>query len=162
MNTEQQKRIGRFTDILFLADRPFHGLDAIRFLLGDKIGEGAYRAVYSFDMIPDTVIKVTNSEEPCNILEMAVWNSVKDTKYAKWFAPCLFISPEGGFLIQKRCVAMKYEDKIPIRIPSFFTDIKHDNWGFIDGKLVCHDYQFIKKPVNDSMKINQKIDWKLK
>ncbi|MDB5200590.1 MAG: hypothetical protein JWO92_2553 [Chitinophagaceae bacterium] len=144
MTTQQQKRTYRFNDINFIVNRQFFAQDLLRLCFGNKLGEGAYRAVFEFDLIPNTVIKVADVTKS-NVLEYHVWEGLKNTSYHKWFAPCLFISPCGHFLIQKRVRPIKDGDKLPNKLPAIFTDIKKNNWGWIGKRLVCHDYQFIHK-----------------
>lgn len=115
--------------------------------VGDYIGEGANRKVYAHAWDQTLVVKVESAAQSfSNITEWQVWNAVKDTEHAKWFAPCLHISNNGEVLIQRRTSpAAKYPDKIP----SFFTDTKLTNFGVLvngadygatDGQFVCHDY----------------------
>lgn len=64
---------------------------------------------------------------------------MKDSPLKKWFAPCIDISPNGVFLLQKKtepCSTSKY----PTVVPSFFTDLKYQNFGLLNGKVVCFDY----------------------
>ncbi len=148
---DQTKRVARFLDIINVSDYPFHSIDLMRMLLGTKIGDGMFRAVFECDLIPNTVIKVSNCETPANTIEFSVWQSVKSTPHAKWFAPCLHLSPEGNFLIQRKCRPLTDKDKLPKNIPGFFTDIKRENWGFIGKQLVCHDYQFLDRAIDIAM-----------
>lgn len=74
-----------------------------------------------------------------NVLEWEVWNSVKGTKFAKWFAPCIDISGNGLYLIQKKA-EMIPESDYPKKIPHFLTDLKFKNFGKIGKQFVCVDY----------------------
>ena len=160
MKTVSDENWDRFFNIQWFAERPFLGMEALRFLLGDKIGSGQFRAVYSFDFIPNSVIKVCTKESPANIIEMEVWKLAKGTTYEKWFAPCLYISPEGSFLIQKKCKPIPESGKLPKNIPSFFADVKRANWGYIGKQLVCHDYQFIIRALDIAMNSKREVSWK--
>lgn len=160
MTTEQQNRNSRYRDINFLTNRQFFSQDLARLCLGDKLGEGAYRAVFEFDLIPNSVIKITTATE-VNVIEFNVWNQLKKTQYSKWFAPCLFISPCGHFLIQKRVRPIKDGDKLPKKLPAVFTDIKKANWGWLGKRLVCHDYQFISKAFELGFNVHMdNVKWK--
>ena len=70
---------------------------------------------------------------------------------AKWFAPCVDISPSGHFLIQKKCKPLIDIKCLPKNIPGFFTDVHWNNFGMLNGKFVCFDYQFIGNGVNIAM-----------
>lgn len=125
--------------------------DLMRLCLGDKIGEGQYRVVFDFDLIPDTVIKWDKNGVPsCNWNEYNVYNAMKDTKFKKWFAPIVGISPGGEFLLMKKARPITDSDKLPKRLPNFFTDIKRQNFGYIGDQLVCVDYQFIFRALDIS------------
>lgn len=147
MEKELQKRIDRYEVISHIAQYPFFSEDLARFVLGDYIGNGAYRWVFAYGR--DKVIKLTHDTE-ANHKEYAVWQSVKETKFAKWFAPCIDISPAGQFLIQKKARKIRDNDKLPKFIPDFFTDLKRDNFGFIGKQFVCVDYQFIDRAIDAS------------
>jgi len=134
---------------LDIAQNIFSLMDLMRLCLGAKIGEGQYRVVYDFDLIPDVVCKWDKNTCPaCNWNEFNVWNAMKDTKYKKWFAPVLNISPGGEFLLMQKARPIQDGDKLPTNIPNFFTDIKRENFGFIGTQIVCVDYQFIYRALD--------------
>ena len=127
----------------------FSSEDMVRMCLGDKLGEGQYRIVFDFALIPDTVCKFDKScPASANWNEYNVWNAVKGTRHEKWFAPIVAISPGGEFLLMKKARPIQDGDKWPKKIPLFFADVKRDNFGFIDNKIVCTDYQFICRAVD--------------
>lgn len=113
--------------------------EVYRILIGDKIGSGSRREVYEYAPDPTRfVVKVECDEQSFqNIKEWETWQSVKDTKYARWFAPCHTIGPNGIVLIQRRSFPA---ERYPARMPAFLCDFKTQNYGLIDGKFVCHDY----------------------
>jgi hypothetical protein len=116
--------------------------DLFELVCGTKLGEGVARQVYRSNLDPSTVLKFeTSAGSFQNILEWETWEAVKFTPYVKWFTPCVCISSCGTVLVQK--FARNVED-IDIaahsHLPAFFTDIKKDNWGVLDGQLVCRDY----------------------
>lgn len=132
-----------------IIDNLFSMQDFIRMCLGQKLGEGQYRIVFDFDLIPDVVCKWDKNIVPaCNWNEFNVWNAMKETKYKKWFAPVVAISPGGEFLLMQKARPIKDGDKLPKNIPNFFTDIKRDNFGFIGDQIVCLDYQFIYRALD--------------
>lgn len=125
-------------------------------VVGEYIDEGAFRDVYKNRLNPDTVIKVQKLENDHfdNIMEWKLWESVQYApKYNKWFAPCLFISPNGRILIQRKTEPLRKAD-FPKQVPSFLWDLKIDNWGWFRDRPVCHDYGNFNL-VRDS-------DWKLR
>lgn len=138
---------------------PFMAEDLYRFVLGDKISSGTFRDVYEYGLTKGFVVKVAEAQPSSNIIEMEIWDKAKDQWYAKWFAPCVRISPNGHFLIQKRARPITNKDKLPKEIPQFFTDLKKDNFGFIGKQLVCLDYQFILRALDYSMMGKRKLSW---
>lgn len=128
--TEESSLIHRETALLFA---------------GHKMGAGATRNVYACHTSPDCVIKVESASQSFdNIHEWTVWNQVKDTKYAKWFAPCVSISPTGSVLLMKKTEQPR-SNELPAKMPAFFWDFALWNFGWYDGRLVCHDYGSIQE-----------------
>ena len=66
-------------------------------LLGDLLGVGIHRKVGVYKLDPSLVIKCSLECPNINILEEEIWQMVRDTKIAKWFAPCISISQYGNF-----------------------------------------------------------------
>lgn len=118
------------------------GKDLFNFITGKNLGEGIGRTVYECNLIKDTVIKIERSGFQ-NIREWEIWDEVKETKYAKWFAPCIYISPCGIYLIQKKTEKIP-KSEYPEKVPAFLFDKKYDNYGIIKKgnkkQLVAHDY----------------------
>lgn len=116
--------------------------DLQQFILGRRIGKGINREVFEFPHNKDYVIKV-ETEGFQNIREWELWNEIKDTKLAKWFAPCIKISNCGIYLLQRKTEKIP-ESEYPQKTPHFFNDQKYDNFGVIIEKgkrrFVCHDY----------------------
>jgi hypothetical protein len=109
-------------------------------LVGKLLGEGIARKTYECKLLPDCVVKIEeNGGSFQNILEWSVWEDVQWTDYRGWFAPCQFIAPDGSVLIQKKTGPVP-DSKWPAKVPKFLTDIKKDNFGLYQGKVVCHDY----------------------
>lgn len=118
-----------------------NGRDLAALFLGEEIGVGTYRTVWSTNLNAERVIKREGGDASfSNVLEWEVWQVVKDTKHARWFAPCYAISPCGIWMIQHRTAEIKDIAALPKKIPAFLTDIKVPNWGWIGDQLVCHDY----------------------
>lgn len=122
--------------------------EAFNLLCDEQIGRGMTRTVYSSLLLPDCVIKVENDSYRShfqNIAEWQVWQMVRSTPAARWFAQCKWLSPDGRILIMERtrpALPKRYPDKVPV----WFTDLKRSNWGLVDDNkgahrwLVCHDY----------------------
>ncbi len=140
---------------------PFAMQDLVRFCLGDFINSGNSRIVFEWDMRPNTVVKFCKSDdcEP-NWNEYAVWQAVKDTKNAKYFCPVIDISPCGRFLLMEKARAITNEDKLPKKLPNFFTDIHTGNFGYIEDRFVCIDYQFIGRSIDISFSTQKRaVKW---
>lgn len=117
-------------------------------VIGDYIGAGSFRDVYKYKQDDNLVIKCAFDDPQMNILEMEVWEMVKYTEIAKWFAPCISISECGMFLIQKKVETGRKKD-YPKKIPAFFSDCKYTNYGWLDNKFVCVDYgSFVSTSLN--------------
>ena len=131
-----------------------------RCIINEKMGQGAYRNVYTTKLNPDVVIKFErNGGDFHNVNEYHVWQSAKCNKdIAKWFAPCLWISPCGVVLVQKKT---KPPVKLPAMLPTFLTDFRKSNYGMLDGKFVCHDYGFYGTVDHHGLytKRMKKVDW---
>jgi hypothetical protein len=110
-----------------------------------EIGRGVSRVVYDSLILPDSVIKVENKSGSFeNAFEWNIWREVEYTQYAKWFAPCEWISSCGVILIMKKTQpAVKY----PSEMPAFLGDFKKKNYGLYGKKVVCHDYGNLSVPV---------------
>lgn len=107
---------------------------------GREVGSGVARRVFAYHPDPSLVLKVEDGAGDFqNVAEWHVWQAVKDTKWAKWFAPVHSISANGALLLMKRTEPAGLSD-YPARLPVFMTDIKRSNFGMLDGQLVAHDY----------------------
>ena len=113
--------------------------DLFHLLCGKLIGEGCYRKVFSCNILPDCVVKQDTRANFSNISEYELWTELEKTSLAKWLAPVVWLSPGGLWLIQKRTQPIGAL-KLPTRIPSIFADDKAENWGVLNGRIVCHDY----------------------
>lgn len=131
--------------------------DFWKLIAGPKLGEGVYRRTFECALDPSLVIKV-EQEEGCfaNIHEWEVWRTWSDhAPTAKWLAPCVKISPNGKFLLQKRTKPLD-KDNLPKQLPNFLADRKTGNYGMIGKQVVCHDYAFVFFKTNLTM---GKVHW---
>jgi hypothetical protein len=108
---------------------------------GNVLGAGEFRIVYEHKHRDDLVLKVEpHAQAFQNIVEWEFWEENKEYKrIARWLAPCEFISPCGIILAMKKTVKPQRAD-YPKKVPYFLTDLKRDNFGMLDGRLVSHDY----------------------
>lgn len=145
-----------------LADKihelPTTARDLTHLFLGEVLGSGMSRTVYAHAQDPSLVIKVEYGDRFQNVLEWEVWQGIKDSPMAKWYAPCVDISPNGIVLIQKR-VQMIPREQYPKEIPAFFTDTKYQNFGMLGKQFVCFDYGTMNIIRNCFTKRMQKADW---
>jgi len=117
--------------------------DLFNMVCGKRIGQGAHRDVYECKIRPDLVVKVETDEYRyfANVLEMKFWNDHEHyQKVASWLAPCEYLSPDGRILMMRRAEPIPPSYPMPNKMPSFLTDLKRENFGFINGVLVCVDY----------------------
>jgi hypothetical protein len=153
---DTKKHFAKVIDELPISAREFADL-----ILGDQIGLGMSRNVYNHKQNPDLVIKHEVGQGFQNAIEWRVWESVEHTPMAKWFAPCVSISPNGVFLIQKKVKTLPIlnKDKYPKEIPAFFSDTKYTNFGMLGKNFVCFDYGTFNLVRNCFTKKMQKAKW---
>ena len=134
----------RDKDILEYANGdPILIMEAFRFMLGEKIGEGESRAVYDYILDDRYVVKIAKKYPNNNINEYETWQLVKEApNLSKWFAKVKVISPCGHIMLQRKTKPCNF---LPDKLPNFFTDIKADNFGYIGTRFVCHDYAFTNR-----------------
>lgn len=119
--------------------------DALSALIGSKIASGTYREVYECALDKTWVVKIEarNGEggvpQFCNVSEMDIWRESENTKWRRWLAPCIHISEYGSTLIMRRTQPLGCL-KLPKTMPSFLADLKPQNFGLLDGRIVAHDY----------------------
>ncbi len=114
--------------------------DTLGLLCGKKLGFGCYREVFELPWMPAFVLKLeTDAGSFHNVLEWEVWREIKDSKWSGYFAPCEAISATGAALLMRRTRPIKAFPE-GLTLPSFFQDVKPDNFGLLKGRIVCHDY----------------------
>lgn len=118
--------------------------DAFNLFCGDKLGEGIHRTVFECRLRDDLVVKVEKDLDWryfANVLEMHFWSDHSEyKKVSDWLAPCEYLSPDGRILLQRRCDPVPKSYELPQKMPTFLSDFKRDNFGILDGRLVCVDY----------------------
>lgn len=135
-------------------------LDFFDAICGERLGGGVSRDVFVCKINPDLVVKIdSESSQFQNITEWKVWNELRaiNSPLIKWLAPCHSISPCGNVLIQSRTAPLRRREmKRYGSLPEFLTDRKMENYGIINGKLVCHDYGHVNWTLGGKM---TKVDW---
>lgn len=115
--------------------------------LGEQIGEGMSRKVYEYhDPLTGAVDRAVVKYEGQlvaghfqNVAEWEIWEWVRATPMQKWFAPCYAISPCGLYLIQARVDPLRRKEW-PKKLPAFLGDLKTENFGMLEGRVVACDY----------------------
>lgn len=132
--------------------------------LGSKINSGTYRAVYNYNLGRKNqyVLKIEPGFTSCNAIEASVWAEVKYFTnklewVKKWFAPVEWISPNGKILCMQK-TEEKPNKKRPTEIPSFLSDVKPENYGWIGNNFVCHDYGHLWGVTNFKKQF-KKVNW---
>jgi hypothetical protein len=123
---------------------------------GERLGSGIHRRTYVY--LPDTscVLKEAIDEVWPNAAEMQFWlNSQFVKDISMHLAPCVWLSSDARFLIQKRARPVDY-DALPLTMPSFLTDIKRSNFGMLDDRLVCIDYAM---HITNASTRHKKVHW---
>lgn len=111
-------------------------------MAGDQIGEGECRLVHVARLDPTKVIKFEiRGKRFQNAVEWNIWDTFGHNPIiARWLAKPTFIAACGTVLVMERTHPIPPNFKLPTKIPAFLADIKRDNFGILDGRLVCHDY----------------------
>lgn len=134
--------------------------DAFNLLCHGQLGEGIHRKVFACRIRDDFVVKVEDGAEWrnfANVREMQFWCDWQHHEpVARWLAPCEFLSPDGRVLLQRRCEPIPSGYELPATLPAFLTDVKRENFGLLDGRLVCVDYAGTVPAVN---KKPRKASW---
>jgi hypothetical protein len=135
--------------------------DAFNMLCGKLLGEGIHRKVFECKLRPDLVVKVefdTEYRPFSNVLEQCFRNEHSEyKKVADWLAPCEYLSPDGRVLLQRKARPLHDDDVLPEVVPAFLTDLKLENFGMLDGRLVCVDYA--RTIPNPSLR-TRKVTWR--
>lgn len=124
--------------------------DVAGLFLGDVLGSGIGRTVYVLATDPSKVVKIEDTAGSFqNVIEWETWKDLQGTRFARYLAPCHWISPCGIALVQSRVQTLPPLDADAIggrkqlenlRLPEFLTDLKRENYGFLEGRVVACDY----------------------
>ncbi len=122
--------------------------DAFNLLAGKLIAEGIHRKVFECRLRPDLVVKVEFEEDWryfANVHEDKFYSDAPPA-VKEWLAPCRYLSPDGRILLQDKVQPITDKTKLPEKIPAFLGDVKPENFGWLNGKLVCVDYVYVNTP----------------
>jgi hypothetical protein len=129
-------------------------------LCGDLIGKGSAREVYHARLNADYVVKIeTRVRSFQNIAEHEIWSYVQGGPLEKWFAPCLSISHAGTILLQRKVEPLR-QHELPKKLPALLGDLKIENFGLLNGKLVCCDYGTGVFAIRTASQRMIKADWR--
>lgn len=131
--------------------------DLILMICGKKLGQGYSRVCYEYNLDDNFVVKIEPQNTTSNISERLLWDEVQGLKGSKawvkeWFAPIIYCTPNNKILIMRK-TKQDFNKTRPNKVPSFFQDVKEDNFGWIGNKFVCHDYGSIYGFINYEKKI---------
>lgn len=133
--------------------------DFFKTMCGKRLGSGIGREVFECFLDPTLVIKIeAGSASFQNVMEWETWEEVKETDFAKWFAPCYAVSSTGSVLIQKKTTPIHWK-KLPPRMPAFLGDFKQGNFGMYKGHIVAHDYGRTRLMTNGLTKRMRDVNW---
>lgn len=132
-------------------------------VLGDMLGQGVGRQVYLCKLNQDYVVKVEEKGRSFqNVSEWDAWDWVSHggaPDMAQWLAPCEFISNSGSMLIQRRVEPIR-QCELPAKVPAFLGDLKLENFGMLNGRVVCCDYGTIGVALRRTDKRLVKAVWR--
>ena len=139
--------------------------EVLSIVCGNKIGGGIARTVYEYSLNPNYVVKVCNAKTSpeSNINEFQLYNEIRGLcgplEWVKdWFAPVEWMSEGGKVLLQRKTKPFHNKLSRPEKVPSFFFDVKADNFGWIGNRFVCHDYGMLYGFI-EYRKRFKKADW---
>lgn len=127
-------------------------------LLGEFLGRGRSREVYASPIDENIVIKIAYNPQGImdNADEWTLWCLSKDRELRNWLCPIIGVFGDGRVLYMKK---VEHTSKDELRrfeeVPAIIEDVHTDNWGILDGRLVCFDYA-----VNSSTSIPKKLKMK--
>ncbi len=128
--------------------------EAFNLLCGPQLGEGIHRQVFLCRIDPTLVVKVETDDNYWQGANAAEWKNWDENSYApsfsKWLAPCMWISPNSRIMLQKRTTQIP-SHLIPKQLPAWLMDVKWENFGYYDGRIVAHDYPQLRAKLGRRM-----------
>ena len=117
-----------------------HSLMDVLVNLDEVIGRGATRTVYTLPSNPNVVLKVAPDNPEQNEAEYRLYDRVRGTNIEKYFAEVIAVSDDYRALVMQRTLPINDLSKMPPRLPRIVMDVKVQNLGMCQGKVVFHDY----------------------
>lgn len=115
--------------------------DLAYLICDNQIGRGSAREVWSVNPIfgESLVLKIEDATRSFqNIYEWRIWNDFKNIEgIGEWLCPCVAISACGTILVQRRVDLIH---KKPEKVPAWLSDVKMENLGMYEGRVVVLDY----------------------
>lgn len=140
MTEQQRKKKDREIFKMLEKHGAFSAKGARKFFCGELLNWGATREVFVLKQDSDYVVKIQHKDGLDNAWEYLIWNEIKYcTTIRHWFAPVIGINMTATVLVQRRAIFPRHRE-YPKYVPSFFCDLKLQNFGLIDGHLACVDY----------------------
>lgn len=136
--------------------------DGFNLLCGREVGRGMTRTVFECNVDKSLVVKVESAEVRThfqNMVEWLAWCRVAGTDVERWFAPVVEMSPDGRLVLMKRVDPLPSRHR-PTHMPAFFTDFKPNNFGVLDGRVVCCDYGSHLLHEVGMTKRMRRVDWR--
>lgn len=110
-------------------------------VVGPMIANGTSRSVFSCKYDSNVVLKFQKSYGQQNAMEAHVWERYRnDPRVSRWLAPIYSRSSNNRVIVQARTMPLVSR---PRKLPAFLNDHKVQNYGILNGRVVCHDYGII-------------------
>jgi len=113
--------------------------DLLQGAAGNLIGRGSSRAVYEWLPDPKLVLKIETTKTFQNVMEWEVYAYLAGSKMEQYLAEPIWIGAYGSVMLMKRTQPIN-DSQLPKILPDWLSDRKRENFGWLDGKVVCHDY----------------------
>lgn len=139
----------------------FRWSEAKSLFVGEQLGRGVARKTFLLRHDPSLVCKIESKAQSFqNVSEWETWLWLSPGKKSEWLAPCVAISACGSMLLQKRTQPVRQEE-LPKMVPDFLTDLKRENFGMLDGRIVCHDYGTVMSKLREASSRKVRADWRV-
>lgn len=137
----RQGAVEDIRDAHILDEPPKLSSQALNLLVGECLGQGAYRRVYALKHSPGLVLKLEYCPDFMNVREWHAWEYLRDTEWSRWLAPCVSIDEFSGALVQERADDLTDEQwEQLVEYPNFLGDVGRRNWGWLKDRPVMRDY----------------------
>ena len=104
----------------------------------DPMMLGWHRIIYPYS--ETEVMKIAHTTIKQNFIECCLWEMYHDDPLGrKWLAPVTGYTQDFRAIIMRKTEPIT-DAEMPEKVPTFLDDVKSQNWGRMDDKIVCHDY----------------------